>query len=121
MKSDIDKQIDALSLKLREIAERQDENREALSQLNRKEQNWYDMSRNASRVLDRITERWREDREIGWFLEDARLEFKQVEQRCTYELEEEKERLGREKRTLMNQEDDCYHTRRKLSLEGDSQ
>lgn len=120
MKSDIDRQINALNLTLRENAERQEENQEASSQLNRKEQNWYDMSRNASRVLDRITERWREDREIGWFLEDARLEFRQVEQRCTYELEEEKERLGREKRILMNQEDDCYHARRKLSLEGDS-
>ncbi|MBC1501345.1 DUF3958 family protein [Listeria weihenstephanensis] len=121
MEANIEKKMDALNLMLRQIEEKQDENREASNQLNRREQDWYDLSRTGSRVIDRVTERWREDRDIGWFLEDARLEFRQAEQRCTYELEEEKERLGKEKRVLMDQEDDCYYERRKLSLEGGSQ
>ncbi|CAG9611990.1 hypothetical protein BACCIP111899_01162 [Bacillus rhizoplanae] len=117
MSQDIEKQINQLNYKLRSLSEEQSQNQHAIQKQEQTEADFYEWKGQSYRLFDRILETWHNDRELGQFFHNLRQDAQQVERKLTHELEDQKETLLNEKRSLSNLENDLYHQRQKLAQE----
>ena len=117
MSQDIEKQMNQLNEKLRSLSEEQYQNQRAIQRQEQAEADFYQWKGRSYRLFDRILETWHNDRELGQFFHNLRQDAGQIERKLTYELEDQKETLLKEKQNLSNLENDLHHQRQKLALE----
>ncbi|MGG0238069.1 DUF3958 family protein [Bacillus rhizoplanae] len=117
MSQGIEKQINQLNYKLRSLSEEQSQNQHAIQKQEQTEADFYEWKGQSSRLFDRISETWRNDRNLGQFFHNLRQDAQQIERKLTHELEDQKEMLLKEKQNLSNLENDLHHQRQKLALE----
>ncbi|MEI4801986.1 DUF3958 family protein [Bacillus sp. FJAT-51639] len=117
MNQDIQKQMDQLNYKLRILSEDQYQNQRSIQRQEQAEADFYQWKGQSYRLFDRILETWHNDRELGQFFHNLRQDAGQIERKLTYELEDQKETLLKEKQNLSNLENDIHHQRQKLTLE----
>lgn len=117
MSQDIQKQMSQLNYKLRIVSEDQYQNKRAIQKQEQAEADFYEWKGQSYRLFDRLLETWHNDRELGQFFHNMRQDVGQIERKLTYELEEQKEALLKEKQNLSNLENDLHHQRQKLALD----
>ncbi|WP_035436847.1 DUF3958 family protein [Bacillus sp. UNC322MFChir4.1] len=117
MSLDIQKQINQLNDKFRIISEDQYQNQRAIQKQEQAEADFYEWKGQSYRLFDRLLETWHNDKELGQFFHNLRQDTEQIERKLTYELEDQKETLLKEKQNLSNLENDLHHQRQKLTLE----
>ncbi|MGG2014039.1 DUF3958 family protein [Bacillus sp. S10(2024)] len=117
MSQDIQKQMSQLNYKVRIVSEDQYQNQRAIQKQEQAEADFYEWKGQSYRLFDRLLETWHNDRELGQFFHNMRQDAGQIERKLTYELEEQKVALLKEKQNLSNLENDLHHQRQKLALE----
>ncbi|SFD50436.1 Protein of unknown function [Bacillus sp. 491mf] len=117
MSQDIQKQMKQLNEKLRSLSDEQYQNQRAIQRQEQAEVDFYQWKGQSYRLFDRLLETWHNDRELGQFFHNLRQDAGQIERKLTYELEDQKETLLKEKQNLSKLENDIHHQRQKLALE----
>ncbi|MGG2016111.1 DUF3958 family protein [Bacillus sp. S10(2024)] len=117
MSQDIQKQMKQLNGKLRSLSDEQYQNQRAIQRQEQAEADFYQWKGQSYRLFDRLLETWHNDRELGQFFHNLRQDAGQIERKLTYELEDQKETLLKEKQNLSKLENDIHHQRQRLSLE----
>ncbi|AJI36008.1 hypothetical protein BCJMU51_0806 [Bacillus cereus] len=120
MSQDIEKQINQINQKLRSVFEEQDRNQFAIQTQEHVERNFYEWKNRSNRLFNRILETWHRDKELSYFFMNMRQEAQHIERKLTFELENQKETLFKEKRDLRDLENDFSYEKQKLVKETNS-
>ncbi|MGG3523347.1 DUF3958 family protein [Bacillus pseudomycoides] len=120
MSQDIEKQIKQLNQKLRRIFEEQDRNQSAIQTQEQAEEDFHVWKNQNHRLFDRILGTWHRDREMSLFFMDMRQDTQHIERKLTFELENQKETLLKEKRNLSDLENDLSYQQQQLVREVNS-
>ncbi|MGG2066746.1 DUF3958 family protein [Bacillus sp. S14(2024)] len=120
MNQGLEKQIDQLNHKLRSLSEEQHQNQLAIQRQEQMEADFYEWKGRSCRLFDGILETWHNDRELRHFFHNMRQDAQQIERKLTYELEDKKETLLKEKKNLSDLENDLYYQRQNLAREVNS-
>ena len=120
MSQEIEKRISQCNQKLRNIFEEQNENRIALQNQERAEASFHEWKNRNNRLFNRILETWYGDKEVFHFFTNMRQEIGQYERKLTFELENEKETLLKEKRHLSEKENNLSYEQQQLQREANT-
>ncbi|MEH7047853.1 DUF3958 family protein [Bacillus pseudomycoides] len=120
MSQDIEKEIKQLNQKLRRIFEEQDRNQSAIQTQEQAEEDFHIWKNQNHRLFDRILGTWHRDREMSLFFMDMRQDAQHIERKLTFELENQKETLLKEKRNLSDLENDLSYQQQQLVREVNS-
>ncbi|EPY7700993.1 hypothetical protein BKK39_03660 [Bacillus cereus] len=120
MDRDIENQIKELNLKLRNVFEEQGRNQFVIQTQEHVERNFYEWKNRSNRLFNRILETWHRDKELSYFFMNMRQEAQHIERKLTFELENQKETLFKEKRDLRDLENDFSYEKQKLVKETNS-
>ncbi|CAI8990542.1 MULTISPECIES: DUF3958 family protein [Bacillus] len=115
MSQDIEKQINQLNQKLRSVFEEQNRNQSAIQTQGQAEEDFHVWKNQNHRLFDRILGTWHGDREMSLFFMDMRQDAQQMERKLTFELENQKETLLKEKRDLSDLENDLSYQQQQLA------
>lgn len=96
MSQDIEKQVDQLNQELRIVFEKQGRN---------------------NRLFNRVLETWHGDKEVSNFFMNKLQESQHIERKLTFELENQKETLLKERRNLIDLETDLTYRQQRLKRE----
>ncbi|MCI0764385.1 DUF3958 family protein [Bacillus sp. TL12] len=117
MSQDIEKQINQLNQKLRSVFEEQDRNQSAIHTQEQTEADFHEWKSRSDRLFNRILETWHGDKELSHFFMNIRQEAQHVERKLTFELENQKETLLKERRDLSDLENDLSYHQQQLARE----
>ncbi|MCC2495163.1 DUF3958 family protein [Bacillus cereus] len=120
MSQEIETRISQCNQKLRIIFEEQNENRIALQNQERAEVSFHEWKNKSNRLFNRILETWYGDKEAFHLFTNMRQEIGQYERKLTFELENEKETLLKEKRHLSEKENDLSYEQQQLQREANT-
>ncbi|CAI8741118.1 hypothetical protein COM13_30280 [Bacillus pseudomycoides] len=120
MNPDIEKQINQLNQKLRSVFEEQDRNQSAIQTQERTEVDFHEWKSRSNRLFNRILETWYGDKELSHFFMNMRQEAQHIERKLTFELENQKETLLKEKRDLGDLENDLSYQQQQLAREANA-
>ncbi|HDR7510437.1 TPA: DUF3958 family protein [Bacillus toyonensis] len=117
MSQDIEKQINQVNQKLRSVFEEQDRNQSAIHIQEQAEADFYEWRGRSHRLFDRILGTWHGDREMSQFFMNTYQDTQHIERKVTFELENKKETLLKERRDLSNLENDLSYQQQQLARE----
>ncbi|PFY83060.1 DUF3958 family protein [Bacillus pseudomycoides] len=117
MNPDIENQINQLNQKLRSIFEEQDRNQSTIQTQEQAEADFHEWKSRSNRLFNRILETWHGDRELSHFFMNMRQEAQHIERKLTFELENQKETLLKERRDLNDLENDLSYQQQQLARE----
>ncbi|PGZ69584.1 DUF3958 family protein [Bacillus sp. AFS029637] len=117
MSQDIEKQINQLNQKLQSVFKEQDWNQSAIQTQEHAEADFHEWRNRSNRLFNRILETWHGDRELSHFFMNMRQEAQHIERKLTFELENQKETLLKERRDLSDLEDDLSYQQQQLARE----
>ncbi|MGK8688755.1 DUF3958 family protein [Bacillus cereus] len=117
MSRDIEKQINQLNQKLQSVFEEKNRNQFAIHTQEHAERDFYEWKNRNNRLFNRILETWHRDKELSCFFMNMRQEAQYIERKLTFELENQKETLFKEKRDLKDLENDFSYQKQKLVKE----
>ncbi|HDR7643842.1 DUF3958 family protein [Bacillus mycoides] len=117
MSQDIEKQINQLNQKLRSVFEEQNRNQSAIQTQEQIEEDFHVWKNQNHRLFDRILGTWHRDREMSLFFMNMRQDAQQMERKLTFELENQKETLLKERRDLSDLENDLSYQQQQLARE----
>ncbi|MFI8705782.1 DUF3958 family protein [Bacillus sp. NPDC077411] len=117
MNQDIEKQINQLNYKLRSLSQEQSQNQRAIQKIEQTEADFHEWKGRSHRLFDHIFETWHNDRELRQFFYNTQQDARQLERQLTYELEDRKETLLKEKENLNDLENDLYYQKQNLARE----
>ncbi|AFQ14336.1 MULTISPECIES: DUF3958 family protein [Bacillus cereus group] len=120
MSQEIETKISQCNQKLRIIFEEQNENRIELQNQERAEASFHEWKNRNNRLFNRILETWYGDKEAFHFFTNMRQEIGQYERKLTFELENEKETLLKEKRHLSEKENNLSYEQQQLQREANT-
>ncbi|MBJ8016664.1 MULTISPECIES: DUF3958 family protein [Bacillus cereus group] len=109
MSQDIEKQINQVNQKLRSVFEEQDRNQSAIQKQEKVEEDFHVWKNQNHRLFDRILGTWHGDREMSQFLMNTYQDAQHIERKVTFELENKKETLLKERRDLSDLENDLSY------------
>ncbi|EJS10557.1 hypothetical protein IKS_05959 [Bacillus cereus VDM062] len=115
MDRDIENQSKQLNQKIRNVFEKQDRNQSAIQTQEQAEADFHEWKNRSNRLFNRILETWHSDRELSHFFMNIRQEAQHIERKLTFELENQKETLLKERRDLNNLEDDLSYQQQQLA------
>ncbi|PED06879.1 DUF3958 family protein [Bacillus pseudomycoides] len=117
MSKDIENQIKQLNQKLRSVFEEQDRNQSTIQTQERTEADFHEWKSRSNRLFNRILETWHGDRELSHFFLNMRQEAQHIERKLTFELENQKETLLKERRDLSDLENDLSYQQQQVARE----
>ncbi|MFD5260854.1 hypothetical protein CN676_23285 [Bacillus wiedmannii] len=117
MGRDIENKIKELNLKLRNVFEEQDRNQFAIQAQEQAESDFYECRSRNRRLFDRILGTWHGDREMSQFFMNTYQDAQHIERKVTFELENKKETLLKERRDLSDLENDLSFQQQQLARE----
>ncbi|WIG44412.1 DUF3958 family protein [Bacillus toyonensis] len=117
MSQDIEKQINQVNQKLRSVFEEQDRNQSAIQAQEQAEADFYECRSRNRRLFDRILGTWHGDREMSQFFMNTSQDAQHIERKVTFELENQKETLLKERRNLSDLENDLSYQQQQLARE----
>ncbi|HDR4570705.1 DUF3958 family protein [Bacillus cytotoxicus] len=117
MSPDIEKQIQQLNQKLCSVFEEQERNQSAIQTQEQAETDFHEWKSRSNRLFNRILETWHGDRELSHFFMNMRQEAGHIERKLTFELENRKETLLKERRDLSDLENDLSYQQQQLARE----
>ncbi|MGE6536497.1 DUF3958 family protein [Bacillus luti] len=117
MSQDIEKQINQLNQKLQSVFKEQGRNQSAIQTQEHAEADFHEWRNRSNRLFNRILETWHGDRELSHFFMNMRQEAQLIERKLTFELENQKETLLKERRNLSDLEDDLSYQQLQLARE----
>ncbi|OFD47090.1 DUF3958 family protein [Bacillus mycoides] len=117
MSQDIEKQINQVNQKLRSVFEEQDRNQSAIQKQEKVEEDFHVWKNQNHRLFDRILGTWHGDREMSQFLMNTYQDAQHIERKVTFELENKKETLLKERRDLSDLENDLSYQQQQLARE----
>ncbi|MCU5706709.1 DUF3958 family protein [Bacillus wiedmannii] len=117
MSQDIEKQINQVNQKLRSVFEEQDRNQSAIHIHEQAEADFHEWRGRNHRLFDRILGTWHGDREMSQFFMNTYQEAQHIERKVTFELENQKETLLKERRNLSDLENDLSYQQQQLARE----
>ncbi|MGG0257450.1 DUF3958 family protein [Bacillus toyonensis] len=117
MSQDIEKQINQLNQKLRSVFEEQDQNKSAIQVQEQTEADFHELKIQNNRLLSRMLETWHGDKELSHFFMSMRQEAQYIEQKLTFELENQKVKLLKARRDLRDLENDLSYRQQQLVWE----
>ncbi|AIK38382.1 MULTISPECIES: DUF3958 family protein [Bacillus] len=117
MSQDIEEQIHQLNQKLQSIFEEQDRNQSAIQTQEQAETDFHEWKSRSNRLFNRIFETWHGDKELSHFFMNMRQEAGHIERKLTFELENQKETLLKERRDLSDLENDLSYQQQQLARE----
>ncbi|MCI0766843.1 DUF3958 family protein [Bacillus sp. TL12] len=109
--------MNQLSQKLRSVFEEQDRNQFAIQTLEQAEADFHEWKGRNNRLFNRILETWHGDKELSHFFMNIRQEAGHIERKLTFELENQKETLFKERRDLSDLEKDLSYQQQQLARE----
>ncbi|PEP71942.1 hypothetical protein CN581_31035, partial [Bacillus toyonensis] len=98
MDRDIENQTKQLNQKIQNVFEKQERNQSAIQTQEQAETDIHEWKNRSNRLFNRILETWHSDRELSHFFMDIRQEAQHIERKLTFELENKKETLLKERR-----------------------
>ncbi|WHY31668.1 DUF3958 family protein [Bacillus wiedmannii] len=117
MSQDIEKQINQLNQKLQSVFKEQNRNQSAIQTQEHAEADFHECRNRSNRLFNRILETWHGDRELSHFFMNMRQEAQHIERKLTFELENQKETLLKERRDLSDLADDLSYQQQQLARE----
>ncbi|MBJ8028613.1 DUF3958 family protein [Bacillus cereus group sp. N21] len=117
MSQDIEKQINQLNQKLQSVFKEQDRNQSAIQTQEQSEADFHEWKSRSNRLFNRILETWHGDKELSHFFTNMRQEAQHIERKLTFELENQKETLLKERRDLSDLENDLSYQQQQLARE----
>ncbi|MED1042608.1 hypothetical protein S2E19_06006 [Bacillus mycoides] len=120
MSQDIEKQMNQLNQKLRSVFEEQNRNQSAIQTQEQVVEDFHVWKNQNHRLFDRILGTWHRDREMSLFFMNMSQDAQYIERKLTFELENQKETLLKEKRNLSDLENDLYYQKQNLAKEVNS-
>ncbi|HDR7850368.1 MULTISPECIES: DUF3958 family protein [Bacillus cereus group] len=114
MDRDIENQTKQLNQKLQNVFEKQERNQSAIQTQEQAETDFHGWKNRSNRLFNRILETWHSDRELSHFFMDIRQEAQHIERKLTFELENKKETLLKERRDLSNLENNLSYQQQQL-------
>ncbi|PGD31533.1 hypothetical protein COM32_01635 [Bacillus pseudomycoides] len=117
MSQDIEKQINQLNQKLRSVFEEQNRNQSAIQTQEQAVADYHEWKSRSNRLFNRILETWHGDTELSHFFMNMRQEAQHIERKLTFELEDQKETLLKERRDLSDLENDLSYQQQQLARE----
>lgn len=120
MSQELETRISQCNQKLRSIFEEQNENRIALQNQEQAEASFYEWKNRSNRLFSRILATWHGDKEVFHLFTNMWQEIRQYERKLTFELENEKETLLKEKRHLSEKENDLSYEQQQLQREANT-
>lgn len=120
MSQDIEKQINQVNQKLRSVFEEQDRNQFAIQAQEQAEADFYECRSRNRRLFERILGTWHGDREMSQFFMNKYQDAQHIERKVTFELENKKETLFKEKRDLSDLENGLSYQQQQLVKEANS-
>ncbi|MDM5186829.1 DUF3958 family protein [Bacillus sp. DX4.1] len=120
MNQDIEKQINQLNQKLRSLSEEQYQNQCAIQKQEQAEVDFHEWRGRNRRLFDRILGTWHGDRELSQFFMNTYQDAQHIERKVTFELENKKETLFKERKNLSDLENDLSYQQKSLAREVNS-
>ncbi|MCU5326594.1 DUF3958 family protein [Bacillus cereus] len=117
MSQDIEKQMNQVNQKLRSVFEEQDRNQSAIQTQEQAEADFYECRSRNRLLFDRILGTWRGDREMAQFFMNTYQDAQHIERKVTFELENKKETLLKERRDLNDLENALSYQQQQLARE----
>ncbi|MEH7186574.1 hypothetical protein COM38_27220 [Bacillus toyonensis] len=114
MDRDIENQTKQLNQKIQNVFEKQERNQSAIQTQEQAETDFHEWKNRSNRLFNRILETWHSDRELSHFFMDIRQEAQHIERKLTFELENKKETLLKERRDLSNLENNLSYQQQQL-------
>ncbi|PGB01597.1 DUF3958 family protein [Bacillus toyonensis] len=120
MSQDIEKQVDQLNQELRIVFEKQDRNQAAIQIQRQTEMDFHELRSRNNRLFNRVLETWHGDKEVSNFFINKLQESQHIECKLTFELENQKEKLFKERRDLSDLENNLTYRRQQLKGEDEA-
>lgn len=120
MSQHMEKQINQLNQELRILFEKQDRNQVEIQIQRRAEMEFHELRSRNNRLFNRVLETWHGDKEISNFFMNKLQESQHIERKLTFELENQKEELFKERRDLSDLENKLTYRRQQLKGEGEA-
>ncbi|WP_309460593.1 DUF3958 family protein, partial [Bacillus pseudomycoides] len=98
-----------MTQQLRSIFEEPDRNQSAIQTQEQSKADFHEWKSRSNRLFNRILETWHGDRELSHFFMNMRQEAQHIERKLTFELENQKETLLKERRDLNDLENDLSY------------
>ncbi|OJD43145.1 hypothetical protein BAU22_22130 [Bacillus sp. 4048] len=117
MSQDIEKQINQVNQKLRSVFEEQDRNQSAIQAQEQAEADFYEWRGRNRLLFDRILGTWHGDRKMSQFFMNTYQEAQHIERKVTFELENQKATLLKERRELSDLENALSYQQQQLARE----
>lgn len=120
MSQNMEKQINQLNQELRILFEKQDQNQVEIQIQRRAEMEFHELRSRNNRLFNRVLETWHGDKEVSNFFMNKLQESQHIERKLTFELENQKEELFKERRDLSDLENKLTYRRQQLKGEGEA-
>ena len=120
MSQHMEKQINQLNQELRILFEKQDRNQVEIQIQRRAEMEFHELRSRNNRLFNRVLETWHGDKEVSNFFMNKLQESQHIERKLTFELENQKEELFKERRDLSDLENKLTYRRQQLKGEGEA-
>lgn len=117
MSQDVEKQINEFDHELRIVFEKQDRNQKGIQIQRQAEMDFHELRNRNNRLFNRILETWHGDKDVSHFFMNKLQESQHIERKLTLELENQKERLLKERRNLIDLETDLTYRQQRLKRE----
>ncbi|EJV87681.1 DUF3958 family protein [Bacillus mycoides] len=120
MSQDIEKQVDQLNQELRIVFEKQDRNQATIQIQRQTEMDFHELRSRNNRLFNRVLETWHGDKEVSNFFINKLQESQHIERKLIFELENQKEKLFKERRDLSDLENNLTYRRQQLKGEDEA-
>ncbi|MGQ3737476.1 DUF3958 family protein [Bacillus sp. FDAARGOS_1420] len=120
MSQDMEKQINQLNQlnqELRIVFEKKDRNQAEIQIQRQVEMDFHELRSRNNRLFNRILETWHSDKEVSNFFMNKLQDSQHIERKLTFELENQKETLLKERRDLIDLETDLTYRQQRLKRE----
>ncbi|MCU5653494.1 DUF3958 family protein [Bacillus mycoides] len=117
MSRDMEKQINQLNQELRIVFEKKDRNQAEIQIQRQVEMDFHELRSRNNRLFNRILETWHSDKEVSNFFMNKLQDSQHIERKLTFELENQKETLLKERRDLIDLETDLTYRQQRLKRE----
>lgn len=111
------KQIEALKDKFNILYEEQTQNQNAIQKIKQIEEDFFELKKHSRQLFDNLLVTWYNDRDLRSFFHSAYDDLQQIGRKVTCEIEEQREKLLKEKHNLIYLENELQHQRQKVELE----
>jgi len=116
-KINADEKLQEINKSLYHVSEKQVQNQRDLMTNEQSEQHFHEVSRKYRRLFDRLFYTWNKDQKFANWLNQENTELLHNKQQITYDLENQRAALTREKRRLNDLEDELYSKKQSLLRE----